>query len=310
MGILDNKTRMLDTILTIEGRKQLASGKLKAAFVTFTDGETFYEADSVSGSSDPTTRIFLEICSLPQDQITFKADESGKLTQYRGTTLGVIDGKVLSSSSDSFSEIVTGSQFMSASEELLGSAIDNFEKLYAIRTDEAFFDDERDFEVNTDSITFSITDKSPLGKREIKSISIDKVESLFQDKRLSHLPNFMYLPPVNKATTPGGHTTSLGNFPVIGQRSTPLTFDQIKAETSEKDQRIIDFSKTTLRSNVFCQIFEIKQDRLVKLDVIDYGQVITDDPIFPEKRVFFVGKVFIDSTGAQTFVNMFTLIYE
>lgn len=310
MGILDSKTRMLDTIITQEGRRQLASGKMRFEFVSFTDADAFYQGDVDDGSSDPSDRLYMEACDLPQDQITFEADDSGKLVPYKGSSLGIIDGKVLSGSSDAFLEVVTGSVFASVANELLASSIDNFQKLYAIRTDDAINDDEREFTTNTNDLRFTITDSSPFGKKEIKSVGIEHVESLFQDKRLSHFSNFKYLPPVNRATAPGRSTTPLGNYPVIGQRSTPLTFEQLSEDIRNKDSRIVEFSSNSLRSNLVCQVFEIKQDRLMKLDVIDFGDHMINDPGFPDKRVFFIGKVFIDSFGTQTFVNMFTIIFE
>ena len=310
MGILDNKKRMLDTIITQEGRRQLAFGAMKIEFVSFTDADTFYEADALSGSSDASERLFFEAVDLPQDQITFEADDSGRLTPFRGSNLGVIDGKVLSGSTDAYLQVITGSAFASLAGKLLSSSIDSFTKLYAIRTDDVFFDEEREFETNTNELTFVINDKVPFGRRDAKQANIDKIESLFQDKRLSHVVNFMYLPPVNKPATQGSPATPLGEFPVLGQRQTPLTYNQLRSETSTREQKIIEFSRTTLKSNVICQFFEVKQDQLLKFDVIDFGEHATDDPDYPLKRVFFVGKVFIDSFGAQTFVNVFTLVFE
>lgn len=309
-GILDSKKRMLDSILTREGRRQLAQGALRIEFVTFTDGETFYELDATSGSSDASSRIFFEASDLPQDQITFEADDSGRLMPFRNSDLGVIDGKVLSGSSDAFLQVVTGSAFASLAGTLLSSSIDSFTKLYAVRTDDVFFDEEREFETNTDQLSFVINDQVPFSRREVKRASIDKIESLFQDKRLSHLPNFRYLPPVNKPAALGFDPTPLGDFPIIGQRTTPLTFEELERSIAGREQQVVEFARTTLRSNVVCQIFEMRQDQLLKLDVIDFGELLTSDDAFPVKRVFFVGKVFIDSFGAQTFVNMFTLIFE
>ena len=39
-GILDNKSRVLDTVITTEGRRQLAEGGVDIQYVTFTDGAT------------------------------------------------------------------------------------------------------------------------------------------------------------------------------------------------------------------------------------------------------------------------------
>lgn len=304
MGILDNKTRIMDTIITQEGRRQLASGKMRIEFVSFSDAETFYQDDVASGSTDASARIYLEACELPQDQITFEADDSGKLTPYRGSSLGVRDGKVLSGSTDAYLTVITGSAFASLAGTLLASSIDNFQKLRAIGTEDMVFDDETEFRTNTNVLNFSITDSVPFRKRDVSQARVENIESLFQDKRLSHLPNFKYMPPVNRSGS------SLGNYPVIGQRQTTLTYEQLKASLVGKEQHVIEFSSTSARSNIASQMFELKQDSLVKLDVIDYGTITTDDASFPEKHVFFVGKVFVDSLGAQTFVNLFVLIYE
>ncbi len=163
---------------------------------------------------------------------------------------------------------------------------------------------------NVNSLIFNITPTVPFKKSEVRSINIEQIESLFQDKRLSHLPNFKYLPPVNTPTLPGGTPTSLGAFPVIGQRKTALTFDDIALDLKVKEHAVINFNPTSLQNNLVCQMFEVKQDLLQKLEVIDFGDIVTNDNLYPDKHVFFVGKVFIDNYGAQTFVNMFTLVFE
>jgi hypothetical protein len=307
MGIIDKKSRILDTIITQEGRRQIAQGKLRIEYVSFTDGDAFYEKDILSGTTDPSSRIYFEATSLPQDQITFEADDSGKLMPYIGNQLGVVDGKIFSGSSDAYLTIITGSTFASLSDELLGSTVENFRKLLAIRTDDVFFDEEREFTTNTNVLEFSITENSPFQKNEVKDTTINHVESLFQDKRLSHLPNFKYLPPINK--TSNLNQQSLGYFPPIGQRTSTLTYEELLNDLKNKEKQTIEFNSTK-KNNLVSQIFEVKQNMLQKLDVIDFGTIATNDEISVEKRIFFVGKVFIDDRGAQTFVNIFTLVFE
>lgn len=309
-GILDNKSRMIDTIITQEGRRQIAAGDLRISFVSFTDADTFYEGDVLSGSSDPSDRIFLEASNMPHDQITFEADDSGKLMPFRGAGLDVIDGKVLSGSSDRFLEVVTGSQFASTADLLLDASVDNFKKLYAIRNDDVLFGADDEFLVDLTDVRFTITDTLPFKEGQLNRAKVDRIESLFQDRRLSHLPNFKYLPPVNRTTraTPGG--TPLGSYPPIGQRTTEYTYDDLVADLGARESRTIEFSHTSTPNNIFAQMFEKRQDGLRKLDVIDFGEVATDDPQFPTKHIFFVGKVYVDGFGAQTFVNIFTLVFE
>jgi len=83
MGILDSKTRILDAVLTVEGRRQLSEGTFKVSFATFTDNDVFYEADAEEGHVDPTDRIYLEASSLPQDQVIFEANDEGKVVPLR-----------------------------------------------------------------------------------------------------------------------------------------------------------------------------------------------------------------------------------
>jgi hypothetical protein len=83
MGILDSKSRVMDAITTVEGRRQLAAGTFEVSYVTFTDAGVSYESDAVDGHVDPTGRIYLEAASLPQDQIVFEANDEGYLNPVR-----------------------------------------------------------------------------------------------------------------------------------------------------------------------------------------------------------------------------------
>ena len=77
-GILDNKKRIMDVVITQEGKRQMANGDIRIQFASFTDKHTYYEADVVSGSSDAQGRLYFEASSLPFDQITFETDDSGQ----------------------------------------------------------------------------------------------------------------------------------------------------------------------------------------------------------------------------------------
>ena len=307
-GILNPKERIFDYILTQEGRRQLAAGTLRIEFASFSDGETFYEADIVSGSSDASSRIYLEASNLPQDQITFEADDGGKLMAYKGSSLGVLGGRILSGSSDSFLKPVTGSDFVSVSETLLKDAVNNFQKLHSIGSIDLLSDDNN-FSISTGSIEFTITNNSPITEKQTKTISIDDVEGFFQDKRLSHIPNFKYLPPINKLSPDNPQGTKLGDFPRLGQKEI-LSLGELEADLQGKEKISVEFSETSQTNNIICQIFELKNQELIKLDIIDFGDFPSINPNSTNKHIYFVGRVFEDGYGTKTFVNLFTLIYE
>lgn len=313
-GILNAKERIFDTILTQEGRRQIASGKMKAEFFSVSDGTAIYSLSTIlSGSSlNETDRICFEACSLPQDQVTFEADDSGKLMALRGSGLNINAGQLFSGSNGEV--FLTGSQFASHADNLLSSSsLNSFKNLKLLGSPDFFDREHNTFTISDSSVAFTITDKYPISGSSMQQANIDQIESLFMDKRLSHLPNFKYLPPVNKARI-GASTSSLGVFPNMGQA--PIqTIDDLNKETAlyaaNGFSKTIKFSETSIDNNIFGQFFEVSGNAISKLDVIDFGLFyVPEDKDYPSRRVFFVGKVFIDSFGATTFVNMFTLIFK
>lgn len=312
-GILDPKTRIFDTLITQEGRRQFASGKMKAEYYSFTDAFAIYTTDTINTASnlDATYRVCFEASSLPQDQVTFEADDSGKLGAFPGSGLKIQAGQMFSGSAG---ELVTGPTFASMAGELLSSAsIDAFSQLRILGSPDFFDQDNNQFLVGNDNFSFTISDKLPISASATPRGNVDQMESLFMDKRLSHVPNFKYLPPVNRARV-GGSTSSLGTFPSLGQApiQTPQDLDnELRFSQETGFEEISTFYETSRQNNLVCQMFEVSGNSITKLDVIDFGQFnIPNDPDHPTRHVFFVGKVFLDSTGASTFVNMWTLVFE
>lgn len=82
-GILDSKSRIIDAILTSEGRRQMAEGTYEVSYVTFSDAGVSYVPDSNEGHDEPGVKIYFEACNLPQDQITFESNDEGKLSPLR-----------------------------------------------------------------------------------------------------------------------------------------------------------------------------------------------------------------------------------
>jgi hypothetical protein len=340
MGILDSKTRILDTIITLQGRQQIASGKLKAEFYSFSDVGAFYVQDtSVSAALDGTKRLYLEANSLPQDGITFESDDSGKLVNFKASNILVRNGKILtevtssSELSGTYGRVFTPVQdnvFSSMSDELLSSSLDSYAKNYIIGSPDVFDEDANEFILSNGSISFTISNTSPIPPTETQTVNIDQVDGLFVDSKLSHLPNFQYLPPINKYR-PGDTTVSLlGNYANLNQKR-QLTFDDVENSVKNFVEKgyssEIVFEETSKTNNVICQIFEMGNGEIVKLDVIDFGlfntagQDITlkerirqqkdprKNPI-GSKHVFFVGKIFTDQYGVNKFITLFTLIFE
>lgn len=302
-GILNNKSRILDSIVTLEGRKQIVGGKLKIEFASFSDRFAFYEADIASGSTDASNRVYFETVSLPQDQVTFEADDSGRLLSFEGrnfvkTKMGkpVVSGSFL----------VDKSQFASTANTLLSSSVDNFKDMRSIGSNE-FFRDDKNFITSNNDVKFSITDERPLRSEDVQSISVEKAESFFQDKKLSHIKNFKYLPPKNKKTITDPEGSLLGEYKSLSQ-SEVLTFKEVMDDLSSREFETIFFSETSRFNNIFAQFFEVSGADVKKLDVIDFGSFPVDDG--ESVHVFFIGKIYVDSMNRSTFINIFTVVFE
>jgi len=303
-GILDSKTRTMDTLITDEGRRQLASGDFQIKFITLTDGHTFYEADAASGSSDAGSRIYFEATSSPKDSVIVEKDANGALSFFDGSEIKVLDGRILSGST-----VLTGSAFKSQRMKIIESTPKHFGQLYSLGTKEPFLDDGQ-FSISVVSASFSITENSPLKSYEIKKINIDQVESVFQDKRTSHVKNFMYLPPVNKRTANVDVDIPIADFKNLSQEPI-LSLRDLERDLEEKSSQEIAFLNTSTSNNLIGQLFDSKSGKLDKLEIIDFGVFeVDDDPEIFRKHIFFLGKNFVDQNGALTYVNLFTLVFE
>lgn len=302
-GILDNKERIIDSIITLEGRRQIVGGKLRVQFASFSDRYTFYQGDILSGSDDASNRIFFEASSLPQDQITFEADDSGRLLSFEGKNyVKIKGGKPVVSGSF----LTDKSQFASTANTLLANSIDNFQSLRSIGTND-FFRDDKNFVVSENELTFDMTDNRPIKSSDVQAISVNKAESFFQDKRLSHIKNFKFLPPKNKPTITDPDGSLLGQYQPLSQPEI-LSIEELMESLNGKESKTIYFSETSMLNNIFCQFFEITGNDIKKLDVIDFGTFPSD--LGEDIHVFFIGKIYVDDLQRSTFINLFTILFE
>jgi hypothetical protein len=311
MGILDSKTRIMDVLVTSQGRRQIAMEGLQIKYASFTDLHTFYQGDTVSGSTDSTNRVYFEAFSRPQDFITFETDDSGQLFPfaYNDTILNGSSISKISTSDSTFGESTfanTGEIFASSADTLIETILESFNDQRTIATRDPFLEDFQ-FSLSTGSALFRFdNDTFENGTKPV--VSINSVESVIFDKRLSHIPNFKFLPPV--AIDDGGTTKfEIGKYSNLNQVE-ELSYEDLEKSLKGKQSVNVDFVKTSVDNNLLMQMFETAAGQFTKLDAIDFGAFVTEDPARPGKHVFFLGKVFIDEQGMPTFVNMFTIILD
>ena len=318
-GILDKKKRIVDFIITEEGRNQAANGELRVHYASFSDMGAFYTEKSGSFAEDISDRICFEVNVKPQDKLVlenppvYASDLSGKQPALRpfqtkdfkiqGTNIAktAADGKKVT-------QVITGSEVSALANSICSSLSQNFNDMQIIGTFDPF-DDSSSFEVFPESKTFTYRENSSrrYGRRVPATVDPRYCESLFQDDRLSHLPNYKYLPPVNKLSS--GDATPLGNYNNFNKK-TIAGLQGLMSKLAGKDYVEFDFEETSRENNILVQPIEFRNDGIKKLAIIDFGEFQDGDPESPGKRVFFVGKIYVDSDGNSTYINIFTVIMD
>jgi len=353
-GILNKKTRFIDLVITQEGKRQIAQGQLKAEFASLSDKSVYYELSD--RTEDVKTRAYFETMETPNNVIVLEKDDSGKLVDFDFSPTGSIVGEnIFSKEIDSSPEdlhklkMSKGDQFASLSAALPSSFLRHFVANQFIGTTT---DNENEkFELNIspkDELKFAISNSVPFGtgpKKEV--INVNNAEPFLLDPKLTHLPNFQYLPPTNIDGSAYGSYSDLrnltketwediknslgfkhfeevdefldendnlridkdGDYKVLNRRKLLPTDTQII-----KEYKVIKFKNTSDQNNLLMQLFEIDDSRgkLKKLDIVDAGVFFDDEDVNQrfEKQVFYVGKIFLDSYNTPTFINIFTIIMD
>ena len=351
-GILDSKKRFIDMIITQEGKRQIASGMLRASYASISDAETFYDKNDIENVNN---RIFFQAMDSHNNVIILEKDDSGRLIDFDFSPTGSIVGNDIFAKDTTVTSslrlvAVTGSAFSSTSDAIFKSFTSHFDGL---KTLSDFKNVEEDFELSTERIAFSISNSVPFPYGPLsETININDAEPFFLDSRLTHLSNFDFLPPVNidgtnygsyndirslkkqtldqikkslgnsgfedniveegifkKKSFSGNRTDKIGDFDIVNRRSLTSPDGQL---SNFKKYKIVNFDKTSEQNNLIMQIFENGTDaKLNKLDIIDAGSFYDEkSELYPEKRIFYVGKIFIDDLNVPTFLNIFTIIFE
>ena len=319
-GILDSKQRVMDVIITDEGREQAASGELSIRYATFTDRHTFYATDTPldrdAVANDASGRIFFECTSRHQDQIVVETLDNGTTKAFAAGDFDLTNQNFVSglspegAPSDSL-VVYSGSNFTENADTILDDITQNFHEQQILGTIDPF-SDTTNFTLSNSSLKFQITNNSPIDLTRpdaIREMSLENIESLFQDRRLSHLPNFLYLPPDNLPKTGERYGRKLGNYVNWNQKPHESLQDLLK-DLENKEWQEIEFTETSRENNLVIQPFEFSDVGVKKLVIIDHGEYPDDDPFSPGKRVFFVGKLYKDKYGSSTYVNIFTVIMD
>lgn len=324
-GILDSKERVMDFIITQEGKRQAGFGELRVKFASFTDYHTFYETSGSqqipSLADDATKRIFFEPYSRYQDIVVPELEAGSSLRPFRTSDFTVQGNTVASGTFQTGfiarSNIQTGSDLPAIFPEVLNGLEKNFTDQKIISTID-LFSLTNNFSISPSSCNFEESNvKFQKTSGKDSKIRLEDVASIFNDRRFSHFPNFKYLPPQN-LPFPGQLTGSnLASYPKLDEKDFDGSFTSISDVLQGCPSKVFEFSETSRFNNFVCQAFETSEAGVDKLSVIDFGVLDDNNVRISEnlttrksKRVLFLGKIRRDSTGAETFLCLFTVVIE
>jgi hypothetical protein len=314
-GILDPKTRIMDFILTELGREQAAHGELNIKYATFSDRAAFYSSGSQKGiADDASSRLYFEAASSPHDSIVIESDFEGKIKPFKADDFIVEGGNVISASVPSGeTHVLQNSEIINVAPKILGSITSSFKNIQFIKTTDMFLEG-RDFVANPKSLFFEFNDDPvrPVTTNAKNTLNIENIPSLFQDKKLSHLPNFRFMPPRNSSSPENLDGNSLGTY-LKFRKDHPWHQDPEKAhliaKTIGSEKREIFFSETTPDNNLLVQPFEFTRSGVTKLSVIDGGTYMSHETR-ERRHIFYIGKLMADSKSTTTYVHIFTLVFK
>ena len=295
-GILDPKERIIDTIITPVGRAQIATGELKIEFASFTDRQMYYSTGSNGELDDPGARIYFEAYSTDSDLIVQELDADSNIAPFQTDSFSLYGGEV----------ITTGSSSPQANVRIYANAlaedsIDSFKRQMMLGSRNFLKNELVDnFSITPESATF-FTEQSARDAKAFVTASLDDVESLWQDYRVARTSNYQFLPPVTGDGNPLGDYTKINQDP-------PEDFDSVMKNLVNLQKQKFTFSNTRTTNDILGQIFEVSDEKLAKLVIIDAGSYTVDGR--PDPHVFYAGKMYRDTRGALTFINIFTLVFE
>mgnify|MGYP001607647917 FL=1 len=58
------------------------------------------------------------------------------------------------------------------------------------------------------------------------------------------------------------------------------------------------------------QVFDVRNASVIKMDLIDFGEFPAAVGGSRSRRVFFVGRLIVDGDGNDTYVNVFTVVFQ
>ena len=307
-GILNDKQRIMDVLLTLNGRRQISDGTFKIEFASFSDHGVFYRAGDGGVADDAGSRIMFEAYSSPSDTVIPEINSEGAISMDIFSGNNLANGKIVTTDTDSSGNpkprFVSGSiDVYSSSADIIQNSIKSFDNLQIIGTQNNWSDQDF-FSVSKNSITFQKPEDTP-----DKEKYLDAMSPVFTYDSLASLPAFRYLPPIYKDSQselklPMAAYRKMNVYPKL---DFSMLINSLEAESIGKD--VIEFKSDDPYLNIVSQVFEINGESVGKLAIVDYGTYVNEEGA-EIGSVYHLGKIFRDSSNIPKFVKVLSIVFE
>ena len=308
-GILDKKSRIIDFVITRNGREQIENGDIRYKFATFSDQSILYTRDHEKSKIKKSDITNSEFYYLPLETPTLKNSEINP-------EIDIFNIGVKNFEDDGTISVESKITDFLQNESTIGY----FKKLNILRT-KSLLDKNKTLEFiepETNNNDFNLSsNSSPEKYPTIKQLQIDKSEVPVTalDKRLSFKTNFLFMPPTDIS---GANLYSNDSFRNIDdldeENSTSFLLTSYNSlvnksnvfesrdkeilnilDTMSKDKnlykKVYELKDPTENDSFIFEMHEIKGTLLSKLYFIKAGEFY-DKNTASIKKVYLVGKLY------------------
>lgn len=299
-GILDSKQRIMDILITQNGRRQIADNSFEIRYASFSDHGVFYQDDGTGVADNAQDRIHFEAYASNTDVIIPEINDTNSITINTSIGNQLSNGRFYTSGSTALntSTIKTGSlNIFSSSAEVIKTAIDNFDQLQIIGSNDGFAD-EKYFRVSKKELNFSLP-QGGIQKR------VDKLPPVFADESLASQDNLRYMPPVY---LDGNLELPMASYPKL-HKEPHNTIDSVLKDLYSDTQSESFKIECDGSADILCQVFENDEKEIRKLTIVDYGSYYDSEGNFLG-QLYHLGKLYRDNSNTLKFVRIMCILFE
>jgi len=314
-GILDKKSRIIDFVITENGRLQMQSGDIRYRFASVSDKSIIYTKDhdlSKNKKSDISNSeinfIPLEVSSSLNDEINPEFDLRNYFLNSNNSSLNVEthqNSTQFDATVNTFLSSFSTGNYLKSLKYLTTNPVINKNKNLKF-FDSGYLNNSLDFKNNINTYhTIKIKD---VQRKDIPIIALDK--------RFSHKNNFLFLPPVNSNGLPLYEKENFKNIEDLDEQNTSgfllssynnkfKNTEQILSREEEilkvvrnlKEnnnilKRVYEIEDNTDFNSFLFEIYEVKSltNNIEKLSFVKIGNLY-DKESLTTKKIYLVGKI-------------------